>query len=272
MLGEPSVIAADMAIDATRPYDDGNIFGRRVFDAVQRAAGRAGGGIPGGVRDAGAASHRLDAPMVSASAQRASGLNHDMPDLAGDPMGARVELTPKQEPGADAGRDGDIDQLAGTTAGAATMLTERSQVRIVMKKARNAGCVGEDAVERHVAKAWQVGRADDKTGGWINRSRQADAQRPDPGGRAALLAQRLRDRRHDSVDDVLTAAGSFGGLPDHRPQPAAIIRRGDPQLGATEVDADQPHQRQRGRGKGRSVRPASRAPTNSAIAVARKMR
>ena len=141
-----------------------------------------------------------------------------------------------------------------------------------MEIARDAGRPGEDPVQRHVAKARQVGRADHKAGGWIDRSGEADSQRPDPARRCLFLPERLFDRRHDSVDDVVTAAGRLGGLPDDGAQATAIIGHGDTELGAAKINADEPHQRQRGRGKGRNVSAASRAPTNSATAVARKIR
>ena len=195
---------------------------------MQRAARRAWGGNAGGVGDAGAAGNRLDTPMISATAQGASRLNHNVSDLTGNPMGARVELTTKQESRTDAGRNRHIDQLAGAACRAPAMLAEGSQVRVVMKKAWNTGGPGEDAVKRNVAKARQVGRTDDQAGGRVDRAGQADSERSDPARRGPLPLQRLSDRRDDSRDDVLAAASGPGRLPHDRTQTAAIIRHGDP--------------------------------------------
>ena len=196
-------------------------------------------------------------------------------------MSAGVELTVQQQPGPDAGGHGHVDHLAGASGHAPPMLTERGQMRVVIEIARDTRRPGQDAVQGHVAKTRQIGRADHKAGDRIDRSGKPDAQRPHATRRGAILLQGFRDGGHDPADHVLTAAGSLGRVPHHGSQAATIIRNRDPQLGAAQVDADEGHgcrgseyrrYCQRGRGKGRRVRAASKAPTNKAMAVARKMR
>ena len=142
----------------------------------------------------------------------------------------------------------------------------------MVKEARNPGGAGQDPVQRHVVEAREVGGADHQAGGGIDRPGQTDAERPHLARPGAVELQGFGDGLDDSVDDVPTAAGGFGRVSHHGPQPAASIGDRDSQLGAAEVDSDEGHQRQRGRGSGRNVAAASTAPIKSAMAVARKIR
>src|SRR5256885_2069813 len=96
-------------------------------------------------------------------------LQHDVADLARDAVGPRIELTAQQDAGPDAGGYRDVDHLAGPTRGATSMFAQRGEVCVVVEEAGDAGCPGQDPVERDVPEAGQVARADDKTRRGVDR-------------------------------------------------------------------------------------------------------
>src|SRR5438067_9560579 len=152
------------------------------------------------------------------------------------------------------------------------MLAQRGNVRVVMQEARDAGGPGQNAVQGHIPKTGEVRRADDKPGGWVDRSRKADAQCTDPACRRPVLLQGARHRRDDPPDHMVPASGRLRRLPYNGADSTAIVGDGNAQLRPAQVDADECHQRQRGRGNGRSVPTARSAPMPSAIAAERKIR
>src|SRR5439155_15465442 len=147
-------------------------------------------------------------------------LEHDVAGLAGEAVGPRIDLTAEQDAGADAGGYRDVDQLAGPTRGATSMLAQRGQVCVVVEEAGNAGCPRQDPVERDVPEAGQVARADDKTRRRVDRTRKSDAERPHATRCGAVLPQGILHRRHDALDHVLPPSRSFGGTPDDGRQAA----------------------------------------------------
>ena len=121
------------------------------------------------------------------------------------------------------------------------MLAQRGEVCVVVEEARDAGCPGQDPVERDVPEAGQVARADDKTRRRVDRTRKSDAERPHTSWRRTVLFHRLLDRVHDALDDVVAPASRLGGAPDHGSQVAAVIRHRDAQLRAAKIHTDKCH-------------------------------
>jgi len=128
------------------------------------------GRLAGRSRDPCSAGDGLHAATVAAGAQRTSRLDHNVPHLARDPMRPAVQLAVQDQAGADAGGDGDIDEVARAPGSATHRLTERGEVRVVMEEASDPGRLGQDAVERDVDEARKVRRADHDAGTRIDRS------------------------------------------------------------------------------------------------------
>src|SRR5207245_11572474 len=85
-------------------------------------------GMPGLLREVGAAAEDLETSVLAAVVERPVGVDDHVPDLARRAVTAAVQAAVDDEPAADAGRPRDVDHGAGPATRAAMQLPEPRHV------------------------------------------------------------------------------------------------------------------------------------------------
>ena len=158
--------AAEVAL-ARQPHD------RAPVEAVAVAAPQQLGQRVG-------AGDGLQAAAVAAAADRAVGVDEHVAELAGEALRAAVQAAVEHQPGADARRDHQVDEVLGVAPGAERGLGQRGEVGVVVDEDRQL----EPAV--HL-----VGGGDADPAGQ-DRGRADDAGRRGGSGRAGTCRRRSR--------------------------------------------------------------------------------
>src|SRR5262245_15163586 len=98
-----------------------------------------------------------------------------MPDLGCPASTAAIDLAVDNQPAADAGADGDVNDGRQPLAGAEERLGQAGDVRVVTQDRGQSRDVADPVGEREIVPALDLMRLDDGPGGVINRAAEADA-------------------------------------------------------------------------------------------------
>ena len=150
-----------------------------------------------------AARQGLQAPAVATPAQTAVGDHPQVPDLGADPEGTAVQPTAEHQPAADAGADGDQQQVVDVGARAEAELAPGRDVGVVLHHDRQA----EVALELGTADAHDGGAAG--VGGEVQQRALAETG---PGA--------------DDDELALAADGAVGGAADGLRLAPTLVDRG----------------------------------------------
>jgi hypothetical protein len=162
---------------ATGGVEDRSLVGARGLDpAVEERFGHLG----------------LQAPVLAAGAERTTGIDHDVPDLARRVRRAGEQTAVEHEAGADALVHPHGDQVGGRAV-AEGQLGERAGVGVVEHRDGQAEGLAQLAGEVHVGPA-EVGGGGDHPGAVDDAGRgDADAQQLGVGGGDEVLADALHE-------------------------------------------------------------------------------
>lgn len=158
---------------------------------------RGGDGVPGQGRSSG---QRLQAAGVAASADDlpARG-SRDVTDVAGAALGAAVQPSARDQAGADARADLEIDQVLLGAAQAGSQLAEGHEVDLVVHPDRRVIAGAEPAADVIAVPAGHDRRRDRAARRELDRPGDADADPPDGGAT-------VRQGRDEPVEELLDPA------------------------------------------------------------------
>jgi len=159
-------------------------------------------------------------------------------ELSGHPIRAVEEPAVAHDRPADAGRDGDVQEVGAAPAGPERGLTEGRHVRVAVEERGQAERALDGVGERDVTEPRaEVGRLDDDTGARIDRAR---ARQPDPAERSASRARRFGTSPFECVDACPDdgVGPLLGGCLERDPRQARAVRFDDgrPDLGPTQIE------------------------------------
>ncbi len=180
-------------------------------------------GVPAGVL--------LPAAEVAAAALHPAGDGLHVAELAAHAPAAPVDGAAEDEAAADAGADGDGDEVALAPAGAEAELAPGHRVGVVLHHDGQAGHLGEPALERLLAPGEVGGEADDAAG-LVDEPGGADAD-----GLDLVLVGQFLDRLGHGLGDLgrVVGRGRLQETLDDQPVGVDDARR---DLGAADVDTD----------------------------------
>ena len=164
--------------------DAGQLRGIRTF----------GERIAGGAGDAGARAEPLEVAASSAGADGAVHVHGEVAELARDAVGAADQAAAADHGTTEAGRDGQVDQVVESGAGAEGTLGKDGHVRVALHDGGQGHRLGEAVGERQAPQVLaKVRRIDEHAALRIERTRRRD---PD------------RRRHHAAGGDVLLHAAA----------------------------------------------------------------
>ena len=147
--------------------------------AAQQVDQRAGGG------------DGLQAAAVAAAADDPVGVDEHVAELARQAGAAAVQAAVEDQPGADAGGDLQVDEVARVAAGAERGLGERAEVRVVVDHHRDVEALAQLGGGGHADPARQDRGGADGAVALVDRARQAHAGADHGLARDARVGQRL---------------------------------------------------------------------------------
>src|SRR5690606_9433301 len=110
----------------------------------------------------------------TAIAGRTGGVEDHVADLTRKAARAAIEMAIEDETSADAGTEGQVDEMAKALAGAKAMLAEGGGGRVVLHEAREAERRSDRRRNREVAKPRGVGGHNDAARGAVDEARAGD--------------------------------------------------------------------------------------------------
>jgi len=189
------------------------------------------------VADGGAADRAFQRAELVAARIEGVAAERQIGDLAGRPTRPADELAFGEDAHADAGADGDEDEIALPAAAAAPVLADRGEIDVVFDLDGNAECFGERAAHVEAVEAGDVRRDGDRAAGRLDDSRAAHHRAAQAAARSIRLGNELigdpADLRHHGP-----AAGLVGRFDALRHDRAAEIGERDVQFRAAEIDAE----------------------------------
>ena len=148
-------------------------------------------------------------------------------------MGAREKLPVDDGAAADAGADGQIEQVAHALSCTEAPLGQGSQVGVVSKPDRASQTLGKQLAQGHTIPAWKVGSAIHDALNGVRGTRSGD---PGAGGRDVPDSQ-VPDGIHDAIDDSLRTFVCQGENPPGLGWFGLVRwKEGRPDVRATEID------------------------------------
>src|SRR5262249_34665280 len=118
---------------------------------------------------------RLQASVVPAATQRACRIDDRVPDLARGTLRAAVQFPVDDDAAADAGADGDVDEVPYALPGAERQLAEGGGVGVVLQPGADARALVHDLRQRDVAPAFELRRCGNNAVLGIDPTRRTDA-------------------------------------------------------------------------------------------------
>src|ERR1035437_931560 len=116
-----------------------------------------------------ATGHRLEAASTSATTDRAVRSHYDVTEFAGRVVTAAEQMTVEDQPGTQAVRDHDVDEVVDAASGAEGPLCDRAEVRVITHQYGRAEPIPQFAGDVHPSPVCQKGRAADVRAGRMNR-------------------------------------------------------------------------------------------------------
>jgi hypothetical protein len=204
-----------------------------ALDDLVRHRGVGGGQLAGLADQRVARAVLLPAAAVAARAAVAAGDDLHVPELARHAELAALDLAVLQDRAADAGAEGDHDQVVLAAAPAEAPLRPGGGVRVVVHHHGDREAAGDAVAERFVAPG-QVGGEQDAVAVGVHPARRADADRVH-----VVAVGEVEDQLDDGVLDDAGALGLVRGLRAERLQDVAVgVDDARHHLGAADVDAD----------------------------------
>ncbi len=178
----------------------------------------------------------LPAAAVAARAAVSAGDDLHVAELAGDAELAALDLAVLQDGAADAGTEGDHDEVVLAAAGAEAPLRPGGRVGVVVHEDRYGEPAGEAVAQRFVAPG-QVGGEQHAVAVGVDPAGGADADRVH-----VVPVGQVQHQFDDGVLDDLGALGLVRGLRAELLQDVAVgVHDARHDLGAADVDADGGH-------------------------------
>ena len=147
---------------------------------------------------------RLEAAAGAATAGRSGGVEHDVADLAGEALGAPVEAAVDDEPPADAGPEGGVEEVPRAAAGAKAVLAEGRGGGVVLDGDGNSEALRKGGGKGGAAEGGDVGRDhDDAPLGIDPHDPEREAVSEKEALEAVFQAVRLAVREHHCQRAVL---------------------------------------------------------------------
>src|SRR5207302_3863239 len=191
--------------------------------------------LAGSAHERGATAVLLPAAEVAAPALPSRRHDTDMTGFAGESEAAAVEIAVDDEAAADAGADGQHDDVGELLAGAEPVFAPCGCVGVVLDDDRKVDAGGHLIVQWCFPPA-AVRRDEDVMTGGVDESCRADPNRAD-----LMLAQELPHDLADNIDQMFVVT-TRRAPPRLRGDVAVLIHNARSDLPTTDVDADRLHQ------------------------------
>ena len=199
--------------EALAHFDREGVAGGGGLEEVLNGTGMLGRPL---ARDRRARRQQLEAAALPAAAQRAGGIDRDVPDLARRPARAAPEPAAQHQAGREPGAEVEVRHRALRSMPEQVERAERGDVHVVLEPHPNAEPLGQFVAEGESVEA-EVDGVRDAAGCRIHRPRNADADRPELVRRRAQPVGEPRHGSHRGRDDRLRSeAGRQAQLVDHQ--------------------------------------------------------
>ena len=162
-----------------------------------------------------------------------------MPDVAGRALGAAVEASVRDDPGADTSPDLDHDHVVVAGGDAGAPLPEREDVDVVVNPDGRPVTRRESLADRVVVPAGHDRGEDGPTGPELHGTGDADADPPQPSGQLQSGPAQLSEQLFDPCERDLRAGRDVGRLVHVGEDPP--IQRGDGHVDAGRAEVGHQH-------------------------------